>query len=227
MQTIHANYQLQNAPEKAVKAAVKAEIVPLQSSDFAIASEHLSSAFSQDPLIGYFLPEEPAAKRKALKHLSRSFLNFAQSYGHLYTTADEPKGVAIWLPPEAFKITLSQLWQVITSGLIASPLYMRWPRIMDFISLVSTEMQLHDKFAPEPHWYLGMLGVSPKCQGQGIGGMLIQPVLERADRTQMPCYLETTTPAAVRFYQRHGFEVVHQEVFSGHEYWAMKRYPKG
>ena len=217
------SYQSQNASGKAVKSAMNKEIVPLKSSDFAIASEHLSAAFSQDPLISYFLPEDTAAKRRALRHLSRAFLNFAQSYGHIYTTAGEPKGVAIWLPPEASQRTLSQLWQAVTSGLIVSPLYMHWPRIMDFISLVNREVQLHDKFAPEPHWYLGMLGVSPNCQGQGIGGMLLQPVLEQADCAKMPCYLETTTPSAVRFYQRHGFEVVHQEMFAGHDYWAMKR----
>lgn len=221
------SYKTQNVSEKVIKTAVNAEIVPLQSSDFEIASEHLSSAFSQDPLVGYFLPEDPVAKRRAFKHFSRSFLNFAQSYGHLYTTADEIKGAAIWLPPEAFKITLLQLWQVVTSGLIISPFYMRWPRIMDFISLLNEEIKVHAKVTPEPHWYLCVLGVSPACQGQGIGGMLLQPVLERADRTKMPCYLETTTTSAVRFYERHGFEVVHQGVFADHQYWTMKRYPKG
>lgn len=220
------SYQVQDATEKDVKVVMNVDIVRLKSSDFAIASEHLSAAFSQDPLISYFLPEDTAAKRRALKHLSTAFLNFAQLYGHTYTTAGDPKGVAIWLPPEAFQITLLQLWQAVISGLIASPLYLRWTRIVDFTSLVSTEIQLHEKLCPEPHWYLGMLGVSPKCQGQGIGGMLLQPVLERADRAKMSCYLETTTTPAVRFYQRHGFEVVHQGMFVEREYWAMKRYPK-
>ncbi|MEO1521462.1 MAG: GNAT family N-acetyltransferase [Cyanobacteria bacterium J06633_2] len=220
------NYPVEDATKKDVKVIMNEDIIRLQSSDFAIASEHLSAAFSQDPLISYFLPEDTAAKQRALKHLSTAFLNFAQLYGHIYTTAGDPKGVAIWLPPEAFQITLPQLWQAITSGLIASPLYLRWTRIVDFMSLVMTESQLHEKLCPEPHWYLGMLGVSPKCQGQGIGGMLLQPVLEEADRAKMPCYLETTTTSAVRFYQRHGFEVVYQEMFVDREYWAMKRHPK-
>ncbi len=220
------SYQVQDAAQKDVKVVMNADIVCLKSSDFAIASEHLSAAFSQDPLISHFLPEDIAAKGRALKHLSTAFLNFAQLYGHIYTTVGDPKGVAIWLPPEASQITLLQLRQAVTSGLITSPLYLRWTRIVDFISLVNTEIQLHDKLCPEPHWYLGMLGVSPKSQGQGIGGMLLQPVLKKADRTKMPCYLETTTASAVRFYQRHGFEVVHQGMFVNREYWAMKRYPK-
>ncbi|MEM9817288.1 MAG: GNAT family N-acetyltransferase [Cyanobacteria bacterium P01_D01_bin.6] len=220
------SYQAQAAAEKTVKLVGAADIVVLKSADFATAASHLSAAFSQDPLISYFLPEAASAKQKALKHLSTAFLKFSQSYGHIYTTAENPKGVAIWLPPEAFQITFLQLWKAITSGLIASPFYLRWNRIVDFISLVNTEIQLHNKLCPEPHWYLGMLGVSPECQGQGIGGKLLQPVLEKVDRTKMPCYLETTTTAAVRFYQRHGFEVIYQGMFFEHEYWAMKRYPK-
>ncbi|MEO0539455.1 MAG: GNAT family N-acetyltransferase [Cyanobacteria bacterium P01_A01_bin.105] len=172
------------------------------------------------------MPEESRAKQRALKHLSRAFLNFSQPYGHIYTTAGKPQGVAIWLPPEASHITLSQLWQVVTSGLVIAPFHIRWARMLDSISLISRELQLHQTLAPEPHWYLGMLGVSPDCQGQGIGSRLLQPVLEAADRTNRPCYLETTTTAAVRFYQRHGFEVVHQDQCLGHQYWAMKRYPQ-
>lgn len=220
------NYPVQDAAQKSGNVVKTVDIVPLQSSEFAIASEYLSAAFSQDPLISYFLPEDAAAKQKALKHLSRAFLNCAQPYGHIYTTANDPKGVAIWLPPEAIKVTVSQLWRAVTSGLLISPLYMRWTRIKDFISLVNTEVKLHEQLCPEPHWYLGMLGVSPNCQGQGIGGKLLQPMLEKADLTQMPCYLETTTTAAVRFYQRHGFEVVHKGTYAGLEYWAMKRLPK-
>ncbi|MEO1590540.1 MAG: GNAT family N-acetyltransferase [Cyanobacteria bacterium J06632_22] len=207
------------------KTVMPNNIVHLKRRDFEIASGHLATAFSQDPLLGYFLPEDAAAKQVAMQRLSQAFLTFAQPYGYIYTTVDEPKGVAIWLPPEASQITLSQLWQVVTSGLILAPLQMRWTRMRDFISLIGTQLQLHEQLVPEPHWYLGMLGVSPDCQGQGIGGMLLQPVLEKADQAQVPCYLETTTTAAVRFYQRHGFEVVHQGTYVNRTYWAMKRYP--
>ena len=219
------SYQVRDTAKKDVNVVMNEEITRLKSSDFAIASETLAAAFSQDPLISYFLPEDTTVKQRALKHLSKAFLNFGQLYGHTYTTADEPRGVAIWLPPEASQITFLQLRKTVTSGLITSFLYLRWTRIVDFISLVNTEIQLHNKLCPEPHWYLGMLGVSPKCQGQGIGGKLLQPVLARADREKMPCYLETTTAPAVRFYQRHGFEVVHKGMFVNREYWSMKRCP--
>jgi ribosomal protein S18 acetylase RimI-like enzyme len=55
---------------------------------------------------------------------------------------------------------------------------------------------------------------------------LIQPVIAEADRENMPCYLETSTAAAVRFYQRHGFEVVKTIDSSPGNIWAMKREPQ-
>lgn len=200
-------------------------IVKLDSSDFAIASDLLSVAFSHDPLMAHFLPEEKTAKLMALKKLGRALLNYARFYDSIYTTAGNPIGVAVWLPPEASEPNLSQLWQVIRSRLVALPFYMRWDRIGDFISFMATEIRLHEESATEPHWYLAMLGVSPEFQGKGIGGKLIQPVLQEADRTKMLCYLETSTAAAVRFYQRYGFEVVHQGIFAEREYWTMQRKP--
>ncbi|MCU0552398.1 MAG: GNAT family N-acetyltransferase [Leptolyngbya sp. Prado105] len=199
------------------------DIVKLRSSEFDQASDQLAAAFSQDPLIGHFLCDDKAA---VLKQMSLALLNFAQPYDCTYTTAGGSKGVAVWLPPETSQFNLSQLWRVVTSGLLTVPFYLRWDRILDFASFIGTEIRLHNKTTPEPHWYLSMLGVSPECQGQGIGGKLLQPVLQEADRAKMPCYLETSTTGAVRFYQRQGFEIVHQGTFAGCEYWAMKRNPR-
>lgn len=203
------------------------DIVKLKSSDFAIASDQLSAAFNQDPLIGYFLPEEASARLNALKRMAHALLNYGQPYNQIYTTAETPKGAAVWLPPDASQFTLSKGWQAVVSGLITVPFYIRWDRIGDLLSFVGTEIQLQNKNASEPHWHLTLLGVSPAYQGQGIGGKLLQPVLQEADRTKLPCYLETSTTSAVRFYQRHGFEIVYHGTFAGREYWAMKRSPQG
>ncbi|MER3434950.1 MAG: GNAT family N-acetyltransferase [Leptolyngbya sp. ERB_1_1] len=202
------------------------DIVKLKSSDFEVASAHLAAAFSQDPIVTHFLPDEEAAKRTALKQISQALLNYGQPYNQAYTTAEGSKGVAVWLPPEASQFTWSKLWQAVVSGLITVPFYLRWDRIGDLVSFITTEVRLQRKTASEPHWHLALLGVSPECQGQGIGGKLLQPVLQEADRTNMPCYLETSTTAAVRFYQRHEFEIVQQVKIADRDYWTMKRKPQ-
>ena len=60
----------------------------------------------------------------------------------------------------------------------------------------------------EPHWYLAMVGVDAAHQGQGLGSKLIQAGLERCDRDGTIAYLESSNPANLPLYERHGFEVL-------------------
>ena len=52
------------------------------------------------------------------------------------------------------------------------------------------------------------LSVRPECQRRGLGSALVEPILDRAHRDALPCWLETFDPANVAFYQRFGFEVI-------------------
>ena len=58
----------------------------------------------------------------------------------------------------------------------------------------------------EPHMYLFTIGTRKAARGQGLGKKLIRPVLDAADRTALPCYLENSNPANTGFYMSHGFE---------------------
>jgi ribosomal protein S18 acetylase RimI-like enzyme len=76
---------------------------------------------------------------------------------------------------------------------------------------------LHRKLVPYPHWYLQIIGVDPKYQGQGFSSRLVRPVLERIDRERMSCFLETNTGKNVAIYRRFGFEVVSEDKMPGTE----------
>jgi ribosomal protein S18 acetylase RimI-like enzyme len=89
--------------------------------------------------------------------------------------------------------------------------------------------ETHKRLLPQrPHWYLWALGVDPKCQGQGTGSQLIEPVLVRSDAEKTPCYLEALTEKNMAFYQKRGFDVVHKSETSGWgaHVWAMLREPR-
>lgn len=57
----------------------------------------------------------------------------------------------------------------------------------------------------EPHWYLSDIAVVAEERRAGIGSALLA---HRLARISEPAYLEATTPASRRLYQRFGFEVV-------------------
>ena len=65
------------------------------------------------------------------------------------------------------------------------------------------------RFHPsEPHWYLPLIGVDPAHQRHGHGSALLQHALARCDRDHTPAYLESSNPANVPLYERHGFRVL-------------------
>lgn len=100
--------------------------------------------------------------------------------------------------------------------------------IRSYLSVVQLTNVLHERFAPEPHWYLSQLGVEPKFQGQGIGQRLLAPTLERIDQEQMAVYLETLNPKALPFYNKLGFKVCEEVNLpeGGPLMWSMRREPQ-
>ena len=71
---------------------------------------------------------------------------------------------------------------------------------------------LHQQAVLEPHWYLRLLGVDPAQQGGGLGGVLLQHGLRRANAEGTPCYLETFNESNQPFYAHHRFELVANSV---------------
>jgi hypothetical protein len=54
----------------------------------------------------------------------------------------------------------------------------------------------------------------------------MEPGLAGADASGLPCYLQTSDPANVAYYQRFGFEVIQpaiETIPSGHSYIGMLR----
>jgi GNAT superfamily N-acetyltransferase len=69
--------------------------------------------------------------------------------------------------------------------------------------------------------------VDPGHQGRGHGSALLQHALRRCDRGQAPASLESTDPANIPLYERHGFRVlVTIQVGSSPPIFPMLRAPR-
>jgi GNAT superfamily N-acetyltransferase len=163
----------------------------------------LSRAFADDPLTRHVFGEfeQPTAARV---WMFQAFLWVALRYGEIDAIGDGPAGVAIWYRPGEWDLTSEQ---IAATGAMA--LLERVPaRARDrFDAVASFAEEIHRQDIRRPHWYLGVLGVEPALHGQGLGTALLEPRLQRADREGRPCYLETTQPANVPFYEGLGFRV--------------------
>jgi GNAT superfamily N-acetyltransferase len=85
-----------------------------------------------------------------------------------------------------------------------------------------------DKVHPKDlHWYLSVLGVDPRRQGEGLGGRLLDHVLDRLDHEGIPAYLETDKERNLAWYARRRFELREtlHPVRGGPPVWTMWRDP--
>jgi GNAT superfamily N-acetyltransferase len=76
---------------------------------------------------------------------------------------------------------------------------------------------------PWPHWHFAPVAVEPGFQGIGIGHMLMEPLLVRADGDDIPSFLETDKPVNVRFYESMGFVIDDYDTRWASESWNMSR----
>ncbi len=200
------------------------DIVRLERADWPRAVETLAQAFDADPLWSVILPDRSEYER-AMPVLWKGVLAYCQRYGQNFTTPDL-EGVACWARPGMARATL---WRMIRTGfsLARSVMVLSPPSRKRFLDTIKAIDKIHTRLMPEPHWYLWALGVCPDVQGRGIGGRLLGPILVESDAGGVPCYLETETERAVTFYQRYGFEVVHEEreLAAGCPLWFMVRRP--
>jgi ribosomal protein S18 acetylase RimI-like enzyme len=152
-------------------------------------------AFSTDPIARWTFPDP----HQYLTHFPagvRAFGGkaFAHGTGH---QVGGFAGAALWLPPgvlpdeEALVTILRDSVAEASQG--------------DVFMVLERMGACHPA---EPHWYLPLIGVDPAHQRQGFGSVLLQHALSQCDHDHTPAYLESSNPANIPLYRRHGFEVM-------------------
>lgn len=196
---------------------------PLTKAHIPAAVDVLTRAFADDPGLLFVLPD--AADRARLNaRLAEAALRYTLRCGAALVTDDEVRGVALWFPPDAPPPTPEDIEE---TGIAAVPTLIGEAAWTRFNRLIAHLDALHPVLAPEPHWYLGMLGVDPDWQRQGLGAALMEPIFAQADRAAVCCYLEAPTADNARYYTNRGFRVVGETDVpeSTVHIWLMRRDP--
>lgn len=170
---------------KAVPTSIVGTLAP---ADIYRATAVLVLAFTHDPIVRWQYPE-PA-------QYLRLFPDFVRAFGGSALRQEtaryvgEHAGVALWLPPRADldHAAIDATLPVARKAEIAAVLE-----------------ELASYHPNEPHWYLPLIGVDPVYHRKGYGAMLLDDTLHRCDRDHVAAYLESTNPANIPLYQRHGF----------------------
>jgi ribosomal protein S18 acetylase RimI-like enzyme len=198
-------------------------IVRLEPSEYDRARTALARAFFNYDLMRY-AADDDRRRGPGVTTLYGAILWDCLRHGEVSVTADVV-GAACWLPPE---VPMSTFFRQVRAGMLALPLRFGIRGFRRLLAYDAVAQRLHHQYAPMPHWYLAAIGVEPQHQGKGVGGALMQPILQRADAAGLHCYLETQKESNVRLYEKHGFAVSEKVIPSGHPIpvWAMLRQPR-
>jgi ribosomal protein S18 acetylase RimI-like enzyme len=185
----------------------------------------LARSHADYPSFRHLFPDDerrPWVLAATFTGVARDAARLGSAYGAIGGDG-ELRGIAIWLAPGRFP--WSAVRQIRGSGWMLSILRAYPGSFRAFMQTGTNGARLHP---PDRHWYLETMGVDPTVQRQGLGGRLLKPVLEIADRDQVDCYLETAEPRNADYYARHGFVVENpalQIVPNGPPHIAMRRRP--
>jgi ribosomal protein S18 acetylase RimI-like enzyme len=157
----------------------------------------LVDAFYADPLWGWAFPDD-ASRREQHRAVWTMAVEGAIRYPWV-RLADGDTAAAVWIPPAGTEMTAANAERF--EELVAELLGPEAPRALDAFGAL-------DEHHPpdEPHFYLSLLGTSSAHRGHGYGLALLADCLREIDALAMPAYLESSNPANVALYARHGFE---------------------
>lgn len=154
-------------------------------------------AFSSDPIMRWMWPE-PHEYLRNFPALVRGFGGRAFENDTAHTTRDFLGG-SLWLPPGVTPD--DEALERLFAETVEEPVRSEISSILE---------QMSESHPQEPHWHLAFIGVDPAHQGKGIGAALLRYALARIDEQGVHSYLESSSPANIPLYQRHGFEVMRE-----------------
>ena len=200
-------------------------LVHLHREDLRHAAASLARAFQDDPLQAHVFPDPAERAARSPAHFA-PLLEYGLRFGTVFTTAGQPAGAAVWLPPGRTQITEERAAE---AGLDKLPELLGAEPANRFFAALSMVEPYHSTDVPADHWYVLVIGVEPAGQGRGLGRALLAPMLKQAERDGLPCYLETAQPRNVGFYQHLGFRVLREVTApeSGLRLWTFRRDPSG
>jgi ribosomal protein S18 acetylase RimI-like enzyme len=171
------------------------ETIAAQSDEADKTISTLVTAFASDPFIRWMFPRADQYI-EAFPRVLQYFAGAAFGNQSAYRSVNFG-GAALWLPP-GVSPDEEGLGQVLVEHVNE-----------DMQEQVFSVMEQVGGGHPEaPHWYLPAMGVDPIYQRSGVGSSVLDHSLRRCNQTCELAYLESTNPANIPFYQRHGFEVV-------------------
>lgn len=179
----------------------------------------LARVFDEDPHFNWLVRQD-GRRQEALFRLFQLLLGgMLDNEGEVHLSEDG-KAVAICYPPGKGRLRPRRQLAFLIEYLPISG----WPALpRRLIGLLLMEFNR----PREPHYFIQVLGVDERAQGQGHGRRLVESLLRHCDANHLPVYLETGNPDNLCFYEKFGFQIKgNYKLMGGLRLWKLLRQPE-
>jgi len=201
------------------------ELYKIEKSDVDKCIITLRDAFKHDPVWKEMVRDDPD-KDKTLTGFFAVPVLCGMKFGKAYAISNQIEGLAVWAPGEK---TYMNILGILISGAMAYG-SMIGKSSRKNLSIISKYLNPDRKSNMKGKKYIHLLiiGVNSENQGKGYGGKLLNKIIEECDKKGRYLYLETELEENVRFYEKHGFQVIKKIniIELNVPMWEMVRAPK-
>jgi GNAT superfamily N-acetyltransferase len=193
--------------------------IELPASKIVDAAHLLSRSFHDDPMTVFLYPAgENIPYQFYILNVEHALMN-----GRAFTTPSL-KGVAVW---RYFGNEVNPATKIQNDPRTHIKEFLDEKTLQKLMLIGKATNSMHQNSVVGMHYYLFFLAVEPEIQGKGIGSLLIQPMLQIANKKRLPCYLETMREKNLAFYAKHGFQICSemQVPEKGPHIWGLIRHP--
>jgi GNAT superfamily N-acetyltransferase len=166
--------------------------------DKALVIDLLSRSFDSNQSVNYIVRQDDKRIKRIHSLMDYSY-EVCSEFGQVLLS-DDRKACLLLLYPHLKRTTLKSIWLDIK-------LIFQAIGLDGIQKAMSRETQIK-KLQPKCKMtYLWFIGVDPAWQHRGIGGKLLNEIIEEANMESLPVYLETSTLQNLPWYERFGFEI--------------------
>lgn len=170
-------------------------------SDKPIVIDILSESFDSNKSVNYVIKQDKH-RIKRIRNLMEYSFEICYLFGEIYLS-DDRRGCMLVLYPEKKKTTLKTLWLDLKLAISCIGL----SKIGRVLERESKIKKYHPKTGV---YYIWFVGVKSSEQRKGIGSALMNFAIEESQRQQRAIFLETSTLTNIPWYQKFGFEIIHE-----------------
>jgi len=175
--------------------------------------EILTASFQKDPHVNWLVAQ--SKRKNKLKTLVEYVFGESLERGEIYIS-DNNKAAALWNSDKKEKFTFRFIvWNLY---------FLFHVGLRSTIRALTAGKKIHDFYPKNQRYFqLYMIGVFPENQGTGLASSLMNPMIERMERDNIPLYLETANSHNVEIYKKKGFVLFHTMQFGSNILYMLRR----